>query len=79
MKKTVTIAHGNGGEENNALITKVFYKHFENEILAKSEDAAVIYNGELAFTTDSFTVSPLFSLAEISASWQYAAPVMTWR
>ncbi|QOR61130.1 hydrogenase expression/formation protein HypE [Sulfurovum sp. ST-21] len=60
MNKTITIAHGNGGEENNELIKKIFYKHFENEILSKSEDAAVIHNGELAFTTDSFTVSPLF-------------------
>lgn len=54
------LAHGNGGEENNELIKSIFYKHFENDILAKSEDAAVIEDGELAFTTDSFTVSPLF-------------------
>lgn len=60
MTKTITIAHGNGGEENNELIKKIFYKNFENEILAKSEDAAVIEDGKLAFTTDSFTVSPLF-------------------
>ena len=60
MNKTITIAHGNGGEENNELISKIFYKHFENDILAKSEDAAVIEEGTLAFTTDSFTVSPLF-------------------
>ena len=60
MTKTITIAHGNGGEENNELIKKIFYKHFENDILAKSEDAAVIEDGKLAFTTDSFTVSPLF-------------------
>ena len=60
MNKTITIAHGNGGEENSELIKNIFYKHFENEILAKSEDAAVIEDGKLAFTTDSFTVSPLF-------------------
>ena len=60
MKKQVTLAQGNGGEENNELITKVFYAAFKNEILEKSEDAAVIHNGELAFSTDSFTVSPLF-------------------
>jgi len=60
MKKTVTLAHGNGGEENNELIHKIFYKRFENSILARSEDAAVIEDGKLAFTTDSFTVSPLF-------------------
>ncbi len=60
MNKTITIAHGNGGEENNELISKIFYKHFKNDILAQSEDSAVIEDGKLAFTTDSFTVSPLF-------------------
>jgi len=55
----ITLAHGNGGQENNELITKVFYKAFKNEILEKSEDAAVIEDGNLAFSTDSFTVSPL--------------------
>lgn len=60
MNKTVTLAHGNGGQENNELISKVFYKAFKNDILDKSEDAAVIENGNLAFSTDSFTVSPLF-------------------
>ena len=59
MSKTITLSHGNGGEENNELISKVFYKAFKNEILEKSEDAAVIQNGTLAFSTDSFTVSPI--------------------
>ncbi|MDD5717147.1 MAG: hydrogenase expression/formation protein HypE [Sulfuricurvum sp.] len=58
MTKTITLAQGNGGEENNDLIKKVFYKAFKNEILERSEDAAVI--GNLAMSTDSFTVSPLF-------------------
>ena len=56
----ITLAHGNGGAENNQLIKEVFYDAFKNEILEKSEDAAVIQNGTLAFSTDSFTVSPLF-------------------
>ncbi|GGD42834.1 hydrogenase expression/formation protein HypE [Malaciobacter pacificus] len=56
----ITLAHGNGGVENNELITNIFYSAFKNEILEKSEDAAVIENGNLAFSTDSFTVSPLF-------------------
>jgi len=60
MTKTITLAHGNGGEENNELIKKIFYKNFKNDILEKSEDAAVIEDGKFAFTTDSFTVSPLF-------------------
>ena len=60
MTKNITLAHGNGGQENSELIKKVFYRHFKNEILEKSEDSAVIEDGKLAFTTDSFTVSPLF-------------------
>lgn len=60
MDKTIGLACGNGGEENNELIKKVFYKAFANEILAKSEDAALIENGRFAMTTDGFTVSPLF-------------------
>ncbi len=60
MNKTITLANGNGGEENNELILKVFYKAFKNDILEKNEDAAIICDGKLAFSTDSFTVSPLF-------------------
>ena len=60
MTQTITLAQGNGGEENAQLISKIFYKHFKNEILEKSEDAAIIDGGRLAFTTDSFTVSPIF-------------------
>jgi len=60
MTKTITLAQGNGGAENAELISKIFYQHFKNEILEKSEDAAIIDGGRLAFTTDSFTVSPLF-------------------
>ena len=56
----ITLAHGNGGVENNELISKVFYKAFKNDILDKSEDAAIIEGGRLAFSTDSFTVTPLF-------------------
>ena len=61
MNKTITIAHGNGGAENHELISKIFYKYFKNEILERSEDAAVLkLEGKTAMTTDSFTVSPLF-------------------
>ncbi len=56
----VSLACGNGGVENGELIEKVFYKHFKNDILHKNEDSAVIYDGTLVFSTDSFTVSPLF-------------------
>jgi hydrogenase expression/formation protein HypE len=60
MTKTITLAQGNGGVENAELISNIFYRHFKNPLLEKSEDAAIIDSGRLAFTTDSFTVSPLF-------------------
>ena len=31
--KQIKLSHGNGGQENNELITKVFYKAFKNGIL----------------------------------------------
>jgi hydrogenase expression/formation protein HypE len=57
--KTITLAHGNGGYESKELVEKLFYSSFSNSILNNSEDAALIEDGKLAFTTDSFTVSPL--------------------
>lgn len=57
----VQLSHGGGGEETNALIHDLFYKHFSNDILIKAEDAAVLeVEKKIAFTTDSFTVTPLF-------------------
>jgi hydrogenase expression/formation protein HypE len=61
MSKNITLAMGNGGEENNSLISEVFYKAFKNDVLQKSEDAAVLDGGfKIAMSTDSFTVSPIF-------------------
>lgn len=57
----ISLACGNGASENNALIEGIFYKHFKNEILEQSNDASVFEaKGKLAFSTDSFTISPLF-------------------
>ena len=57
----ITLAFGGGGEETQNLIKELFYKNFSNEILESAEDAAVIeLDGKNAFTTDSFTISPLF-------------------
>lgn len=58
--KTITLAHGGGGEESQQLIQQLFYRAFANELLLQAEDAAVLaLNGEMAMTTDSFTVTPL--------------------
>nr|WP_256497213.1 hydrogenase expression/formation protein HypE [Sulfurospirillum sp. DNRA8] len=44
------------------MIKNLFFKHFGNDILLRMEDAAVLTmkSEKIAFTTDSFTVSPLF-------------------
>ena len=44
------------------LITEVFIKHFGNEILNDQTDSAILTAGstEIAFTTDSFVIDPLF-------------------
>ncbi|WP_457564451.1 hydrogenase expression/formation protein HypE [Caminibacter sp.] len=57
----ITLSYGGGGEETNKLINELFYKYFDNDILVRAEDAAVLKtNGDIAFTTDSFTISPIF-------------------
>lgn len=62
MSKRILLSHGGGGEETQNLIKDLFFKHFDNEVLLKMEDAAVLSmkSEKIAFTTDSFTVSPLF-------------------
>jgi len=59
--KQIQLSHGGGGEETNSLIHDLFYHHFSNDILLAAEDAAVLeVQNKIAFTTDSFTVSPIF-------------------
>ena len=59
--KRIQLSQGGGGEEMDSLIRDLFYRHFSNDILLLSEDAAVLeINGKIAFTTDSYTVTPLF-------------------
>lgn len=59
--KRVQLSHGGGGQEMNQLITNLFFRHLGNDILLRNEDAAVLNcQGEIAMTTDCFTVSPLF-------------------
>lgn len=58
----IEIAHGGGGKKTTELIEDVFRPYFDNEYLAQEHDGAIfsIESGKMAFTTDSFVVSPLF-------------------
>jgi hydrogenase expression/formation protein HypE len=59
----VSLAHGNGGRYMRELIAEIFARHLANPYLQTDTDAAVLpwsaADGELAFTTDSFTVQPI--------------------
>jgi hydrogenase expression/formation protein HypE len=55
------MSYGSGGKQTSKLINDIFLKYFDNEVLNKLEDAAVLnIKGKIAYTTDSFVVTPLF-------------------
>src|SRR4051794_6124054 len=58
----VTLAHGAGGKSSAALVDAVFVEAFRNPLLESLGDGAVVTlpsGDRLAFSTDSFVVSPL--------------------
>jgi hydrogenase expression/formation protein HypE len=62
-EERITLSHGSGGKASHNLIEGVFAKAFTNPLLDPMDDAATftIETGErLAFTTDTYVVSPLF-------------------
>ncbi|MGD0742568.1 MAG: hydrogenase expression/formation protein HypE [Acidimicrobiales bacterium] len=58
----ITSSHGAGGRAAHGLVEELFLKAFRNPLLEPLEDAATLDldGSRLAFTTDSFVVSPLF-------------------
>lgn len=63
----ILLAHGSGGGQTHRLIERVFRRRLDNEFLRQGDDAAVLplpeplpAGSRLAFTTDSYTVTPLF-------------------
>jgi hydrogenase expression/formation protein HypE len=62
MSGIITLAHGSGGKLTHDLIKDIFVKHFSNDILLSGDDSARIdlNGGRLAFTTDSFVITPIF-------------------
>lgn len=61
-EKTILLDHGSGGLASQQLISELFLKHLDDPILRGLEDSAVLANrpGNLAFTTDSYVVDPIF-------------------
>ncbi len=61
-KNCILLDHGSGGIASQELISGLFLKHLDNDVLASLEDSAVLDNqpGKLAFSTDSYVVDPIF-------------------
>lgn len=58
----ILLSHGSGGKLSFNLIKKLFLSNFNNPYLKRLDDGAVlnIEGLKLAYTTDSYTVDPLF-------------------
>lgn len=60
--REIVLAHGSGGKLSQQLIEKLILPQFGNDLLDPLHDGAVFsVNGmRLAFTTDSYVISPIF-------------------
>ncbi len=61
MSDTIRLAHGSGGEMTARLIEEVFYTALGGDPKGANDSAILdLSGGRIAFTTDSFVISPLF-------------------
>ncbi|MBN1376071.1 MAG: hydrogenase expression/formation protein HypE [Dehalococcoidia bacterium] len=61
MSDRILLAHGSGSKLSHDLIEKILVPPINNTILSRMDDSAVFdLSGRLAFTTDSYVVSPIF-------------------
>jgi hydrogenase expression/formation protein HypE len=60
--REIVLAHGSGGKLSQQLIQKIVVPQFRNELLEPLHDGAIfsVNGARLAFSTDSFVVSPIF-------------------
>ena len=58
----VLLAHRSGGRMTQLLINDIFYPAFQNPLLGQNHDGCVfpIGNNQIAYSTDSFVVDPIF-------------------
>lgn len=58
----ILLGHGSGGRLSQRLISDIFYPAFGNEILKQEHDGGIfaVDKGQLAITTDSYVVDPIF-------------------
>ena len=59
--KTINLGHGSGGLMTRDLLDEIIFKTFSNPYLDKKHDGSVVkIEGEIAISTDSFVISPIF-------------------
>ncbi|UOB17109.1 hydrogenase expression/formation protein HypE [Abyssalbus ytuae] len=59
--KTINLSHGSGGLMMRKLLNDVIFKAFDNKYLNRKHDGALVkLTGEIAVSTDSFVISPIF-------------------
>ncbi|VEN74169.1 carbamoyl phosphate phosphatase, hydrogenase 3 maturation protein [Candidatus Desulfarcum epimagneticum] len=61
-KERILLDHGSGGKISHELITGIVLPEFDNPMLSRLDDGAELRFGDsrLAFSTDTFTVDPIF-------------------
>ena len=61
MQEIITLDYGSGGKKTARLIEELLVPAFSNPALDSLDDGAVVKgDGQLAFSTDSFVVDPIF-------------------
>ena len=62
MESNILLGHGSGGKLTHNLIKELFVKYFDNPILRQQTDSALLQidSSNIAFTTDSYVVDPIF-------------------
>jgi len=57
----INLGHGSGGLMSRELLDNIIFKSFSNPYLDKKHDGSIVkIEGEIAISTDSFVVSPIF-------------------
>ena len=57
----INMGHGSGGLMTRELLDKIIFKTFDNPYLNQKHDGSIVkFEGEVAISTDSFVVSPIF-------------------
>ncbi len=58
---TINLGHGSGGMMTRDLLDKLIFKTFSNPYIDQKHDGSIVkIDGEMAISTDSFVVSPIF-------------------